>query len=201
MRTRYSRNRIYVNEKEQELVKNTPILLAGSGLGSAIAECALRFGFENITIIDGDKVELSNLNRQNYTTEDISTLKTEAVFKRLKSINPEANIKVHNCFVTEENVRSFIKGHNIAINALDFSTDIPLIFDKICQENNIPVLHPYNFGWAGLVAVVTPKGKTLDSIVKDGEKFDELKMAEYANGYSAFWGEPLPWLDNVIKDI
>jgi len=38
-------------------------LLGGAGIGSIIAECALRFGFENIVIVDGDRVELSNLNR------------------------------------------------------------------------------------------------------------------------------------------
>ncbi|TGX79503.1 hypothetical protein E5358_14850 [Palleniella muris] len=71
---RYSRNRIYVNAEEQKKVRNTRILLGGAGIGSIIAECALRFGFENITIVDGDKVELSNLNRQNYTEGDISRI-------------------------------------------------------------------------------------------------------------------------------
>ena len=43
---RYSRNRIYVSEEEQERVRKTRILLGGAGIGSIIAECALRFGFE-----------------------------------------------------------------------------------------------------------------------------------------------------------
>ncbi|MEG2310301.1 MAG: ThiF family adenylyltransferase, partial [Chryseobacterium sp.] len=49
---RYARNRLYIQEEEQEIIKNTPILFAGCGIGSNIAECALRFGFENITIVD-----------------------------------------------------------------------------------------------------------------------------------------------------
>lgn len=61
---RYARNRLYIQEEEQEIIKNTPILFAGCGIGSNIVECALRFGFENITIVDGDTIELSNLNRQ-----------------------------------------------------------------------------------------------------------------------------------------
>ena len=43
---RYSRNRIYVSEEEQEKVRRTRILLGGAGIGSVIAECALRLGFE-----------------------------------------------------------------------------------------------------------------------------------------------------------
>jgi Dinucleotide-utilizing enzymes involved in molybdopterin and thiamine biosynthesis family 2 len=66
MEEKYSRNRIYVRPEEQQIVKKFRILLGGAGIGSIIAECALRFGFETITIVDGDLVEESNLNRQNY---------------------------------------------------------------------------------------------------------------------------------------
>ena len=59
---RYERNRIYVSEIEQQQIKDFRILLGGAGLGSNIAETALRLGFECITIVDGDRVEESNLN-------------------------------------------------------------------------------------------------------------------------------------------
>ena len=65
MEDRYSRNRLYVSEKEQSLIKDYNIFLGCAGIGSIVAECALRFGFEHITIVDGGKVERSNLNRQN----------------------------------------------------------------------------------------------------------------------------------------
>ena len=59
MEERYTRNRIYVRPEEQQLIKHFRILLGGAGFGSIIAECALRFGFEDITIVDGDLVEES----------------------------------------------------------------------------------------------------------------------------------------------
>ncbi len=71
----YSRNRIYISEKKQQQIKNFEILIGGCGIGSVIAECALRMGFEKISLVDGDKVEDSNLNRQNYTDEDILSVK------------------------------------------------------------------------------------------------------------------------------
>ncbi|WP_299677180.1 ThiF family adenylyltransferase [uncultured Dokdonia sp.] len=199
METRYSRNRIYLTEKEQNTIKNTPIILGGSGIGSVIAECALRLGFENITIIDGDQVELSNLNRQNYTQDDISIDKTEAIKNRLLSINKEATIKVYNGFLNSENVEEHITGHKIAINALDFSSDVPLLFDKVCQEHSIPVLHPYNIGWGGLVAVIAPGGLSLTSIEKPKEVFNEVNMVEYASSYLKFWGSPHNWIDDIIE--
>lgn len=86
----YDRNAIYVSKANQSTIKNYRILSAGCGIGSNITECALRLGFENLTLIDGDKVELSNLNRQNYRQQDIGVDKTEALRDRLLSINSEA---------------------------------------------------------------------------------------------------------------
>ena len=199
MNTRYDRNRIYLTSEDQEIIKNYPIILGGSGLGSIIAECALRFGFENITIVDGDKVELSNLNRQNYTEDDIATTKVSAIKKRLLSINKNAIINVHDCFLTIENTEKYIGDHKIAINALDFNSDVPLFFDEVCQKKNIPVLHPYNLGWAGLVTVISPDGLSLKTIEKSGQQFNELRVVEYISGYMKFWGEPQLWIDEVLE--
>lgn len=198
MKHKYSRNRLYVNPEEQELIKDFPILLGGAGIGSIIAECALRFGFENITIIDGDQIEESNLNRQNYTEKDVLANKVDVIKERLESINSKANIKVYNCFLTGDNVKEYIKGHKVAINALDFSSEVPLLFDKICQKENIPVLHPYNLGWEGLVTIISPNGLSLNSIVKKGENFNELNVVEYVSSYMRFWGKPQEWLEDII---
>ncbi len=200
MESRYCRNRIYLTEDEQKAVKDFPILLGGSGIGSVIAECALRFGFENITIIDGDQVELSNLNRQNYTENDINVGKTNALKKRLKLINKDAKISIKSCFLTTNNVEPYIRGHKIAINALDFSSEVPLVFDKICQDHNIPVLHPYNLGWGGLVAVITPDGLSLEAISKPNEKFNELQMVKYISSYLKFWKQPQEWIEDALND-
>lgn len=195
---RYSRNRIYISEEEQEKVRRTRILLGGAGIGSIIAECALRFGFENITIVDGDKVEESNLNRQNYIKADIGKYKAETLCKRLLKINPKAEIKYLNTFVDKDNAENIISGHHIAINALDFKDGIPFEFDRICSEKMIPVLHPYNFGWAGFLTIVKPKGYQLSEISPDPNGF-ELKMAEYVSRYGTFWNMPTFWLEKVIE--
>ena len=101
---RYNRNRIYISDEEQEKIRSVRILLGGAGIGSVIAECALRIGFEDIVIVDGDKVELSNLNRQNYVKSDIGKPKAECLAKRLLKINPKAKIKYYNVFIDNDNV-------------------------------------------------------------------------------------------------
>lgn len=198
MEERYTRNRLYITEEEQRCIKDFPILLGGAGIGSIIAECLLRFGFENLTIIDGDVVELSNLNRQNYTEKDIAVPKVHALRERLLSINSNAAIKVHHCFLTPENVDDFIPGHKIAVNALDFTSDVPLIFDETCQKHGIPVLHPYNLGWGTLVFVISEE-PGLRYLSKENERFNELNVVEYATGYMAFWGNRQDWIENIIQ--
>lgn len=199
MDSRYSRNRIYISDKEQEHIRSTRIFLGGAGIGSLIAECALRIGFEDIVIVDGDKVELSNLNRQNYTKRDIGKYKAECLAKRLLKINPKANIQYYNVFIDHGNISSMLDGVSIAVNALDFTTDIPFIFDKECSDRRITVLHPYNFGWGAFLAVIKPGGYQLTELSSSHEGF-ELKMAEFVARYHKFWNMSEMWLDSVIEE-
>lgn len=170
---RYIRNRLYISNDEQTQIQNFKILIAGAGIGSFIAEAALRLGFENLTIVDGDAVEKSNLNRQNYLERDLGKSKAMSIKQRLLNINPQAKIEIVNEFITKENIHSIIGNQNAAINALDFNSDIPFIFDSICQLKNIPVLHPYNIGWYALIYVISPGGPDLSYISNDYNQFEK----------------------------
>ncbi|MBS1592591.1 MAG: ThiF family adenylyltransferase [Bacteroidetes bacterium] len=194
---RYARNRIYISEKEQQQLKKYKIFLAGCGIGSVIAECALRLGFENITIADGDNVELSNLNRQNYTDENIGTAKTESIKKRLLQINPDANITTHNLYLTESNIEQLLAGHNVAINALDFQSNAPFVFDELCQKNNMPALHPYNIGWAALLFIILPTGAGLTSICDEYTGFEKKAVGFFLNKMEQN-NEQRKWVENVL---
>jgi len=185
MEERYSRNRLYVSEREQSIIKDYKIFLGGAGNGSIVAECALRFGFEHITIVDGDKVEESNLNRQNYTDNDIGRYKAECLAERLLNINPNAQIDYHTESLNPDNIEEMLNEHDVAINALDFKDKTPFVFDEICKERKIPVLHPYNFGWAGFVTIVDPLGHSLSELTEEPKGF-ELKVAEYVTGHGGF---------------
>lgn len=195
---RYSRNRIYIPPENQDKIRQARILLAGAGIGSIIAECALRLGFEKITIIDGDKVELSNLNRQNYTVADIGQYKAEALCWRLKSINPDADIRHANAFINEDNVKDMVDGCDIAVNALDFKDRTPFVFDEVCSGKGIPVLHPYNFGWSGFLTVVRSKDRMLAELSSSPEGF-ELQVAEFAARHCASQDKRNQELEDVIR--
>lgn len=195
---RYTRNWLYISEEEQTLLKDARILLAGAGLGSVIAEGALRMGFENITIIDGDTVEDSNLNRQNYTELNIGKSKVESLKQRLLDINGNAKIDIEHTFLDTNNVHQFVKNYDIAINALDFNSDIPTVFDKACQDQGIYVLHPYNLGWGALVTIIKPDGLNLQDIITR-KKLNELSIVEFFSFHERMWNNRQKWIEDLLE--
>lgn len=195
----YSRNFLYISNEEQERIRGTQILIAGVGLGSVIAEAALRLGFENLTIIDGDTVEVSNLNRQNYTHCDIGKHKTEALARRLSAINPDAKILTHSLFLTESNTRNFLNGCQIAVNTLDFDTSAPFVFDSLCVEHKIPVIHPFNFGWAGCAFVVDDTSLQINELRQDAERV-ELSVVRFILDHLDKNSPDTDWLQKVADE-
>lgn len=84
-----------IGEENLKKIKNTNILLIGiGGVGGFTLEALVRSGFQNITIIDGDTIDESNLNRQIITNnKNIGNLKGEEASKRYLSINCNLNLK------------------------------------------------------------------------------------------------------------
>ena len=193
----YQRNRIYISESEQKKLSAFNVFFAGCGIGSNISECALRLGFEKQTLVDGDTVELSNLNRQNYQQADIGVIKPEALKNRLLGINPSAEISLRNVFLNEQNIEQYVPGHHIAVNALDFQSDIPFKFDELCQRHNIPVLHPYNIGWTTIVFVILPKGPNLRIISEDYKGFEEKVVSFFVEKLSP---QAKEWVGLILSE-
>lgn len=195
----YRRNYLYISDENQRKIANCRILIGGCGLGSVIAECALRLGFENICIVDGDKVELSNINRQNYTHSDIGKFKVDALKSRLLQINPLARITAINEFLRKDNINDYLNEEfDLAINTIDFTSDIPFLFDEICCRNNIPVLHPLNLGWGASVIVIDSNSRKLIELNPEYVGF-ELVMAQYILEILKQENRVPEYLSNIVK--
>jgi molybdopterin/thiamine biosynthesis adenylyltransferase len=193
----YERNNFYISKTEQAKIASYNILLAGCGIGSNIAECALRLGFEKQTLIDGDTVDISNLNRQNYSAGDIQNAKSHSLQSRLLSINQGAEIESKNIFLDNENIVAKLSGHDVAINALDFQSDVPFRFDELCQSLGIPVLHQYNIGWGTLVFVIMPGGANLSYISSDYVGFEKKVASFLIDNIS---GNAKQWIIDVLQE-
>ena len=102
------------------------ILFGVGGVGSWCAECLIRTGLKHLTIVDGDTVQPSNINRQLPAIQ--STLgqpKVEALKARLLAINPNAEIVAIPEFyhADNENLKSQILNHQFVIDAIDSVND------------------------------------------------------------------------------
>ncbi|MCK6471585.1 MAG: ThiF family adenylyltransferase [Planctomycetes bacterium] len=114
------RNAGYCTPGLQAAIRRTRLLIAGCGLGSMIAECAVRTGFECIVLADADTVAPHNLNRQNYRASDVGSAKVHALRERLLEINPNATILAHEGWIRPENAFRFVAESDLVIDTIDF---------------------------------------------------------------------------------
>jgi len=147
------RNDPFLAGELQERVRKTRLLIAGCGIGSTIAEAAVRVGFEHLILVDGDSVAIHNLNRQDFVAADIGQPKVNALMQRLKAINPLASIEACNTWITEENAASFVSCSDFIFDTIDFlSLEGIVALHDACHKADKPIISALAVGWgAGVV--------------------------------------------------
>ena len=89
------------------------------GLGSNIATSLARAGIGKLILIDFDRVDITNLHRQQYKANQIGSYKTEALSENLKEIAPYLDLEIHTVRVVEENAAYLLKDADIICEAFD----------------------------------------------------------------------------------
>ncbi len=89
------------------------------GLGSNIAVCLVRAGVGHVRIIDFDRVDISNINRQQYFLEQIGQYKTDALYEILKRINPYCEVVRTNVRLNEKNIPEILASEDVICEAFD----------------------------------------------------------------------------------
>jgi len=103
------------------------------GLGSNVAAMLLRSGVRNLTLIDFDAVDASNLNRQLFFADQIGRLKTEALAETLLRIDPDAHLTLHSLRVTAENLVDLVRDADVVVEAVD-RADTKAMVVNTCME-------------------------------------------------------------------
>ena len=120
---RYSRHLLLpeVGMEGQQKLKDASILCIGAGgLGSSAMLYLAAAGIGKLGIIDGDSVDLSNLQRQVlHSTNDIGRKKIESAYDTLHEINPHVNIECHDTFLTAENATLIASPYDLIIDGSD----------------------------------------------------------------------------------
>ena len=122
-RARYARHLILpqVGEAGQKKIKSASVLVVGAGgLGSPVLMYLAAAGIGKIGIIDDDKVELTNLQRQIiHSTSSIGELKTESAKRRIYQINPEIIVEIFDTRLTIENAEEIINRYDVIVDGTD----------------------------------------------------------------------------------
>ena len=138
----------------QERLKNASVLLVGAGgLGSPAATYLAAAGVGRIGLVDFDRVETSNLQRQIlYGTSDVGRSKLDAATERLNDVNPHVEIERHELRLTSENALDIIDDYDVVADGTDNFPTRYLVNDA-CVMTDTPNVYASIFRFEGQVSV------------------------------------------------
>jgi molybdopterin/thiamine biosynthesis adenylyltransferase/rhodanese-related sulfurtransferase len=156
---RYSRHLIMpeVTSDGQRRLKAAHVLCIGAGgLGSPAALYLAAAGVGTIGLVDFDKVDLSNLQRQLlHGTKDIGRDKLESARDRLRDINPEIQVELHQCRFSSENALEIVSNYDVVVDGSDnFATRY--LSNDVCVFAQKPNVYGSIFRFEGQTTVFAP---------------------------------------------
>ena len=106
-------------ELQQAFSSATVAICGLGGLGSNIAIALARAGIGKLILIDFDRVDITNLHRQQYKADQIGRYKTDALAENLRRINPYIELAAHTERITEDNAVKLLQSADIICEAFD----------------------------------------------------------------------------------
>jgi molybdopterin/thiamine biosynthesis adenylyltransferase len=142
--TRYSRHILLqdVGVEGQEKINNGKVLIVGAGgLGSPVALYLAAAGVGTIGLIDGDVVDLSNLQRQIiHFTADVNKPKVLSAKEKINQLNPDVNVITYQALLTSENALDIIKDYDFLVDGTD-NFPVKFLINDACVIAGKPFSH------------------------------------------------------------
>ena len=144
-------------EAGQEKIKKARVVIAGTGgLGSPIALYLTAAGVGTLRIIDNDKVELSNLNRQIlHWDKDVSKSKTASAYDKLTKLNKNVNLETVHITIDDSNAAQLTEGFDVIVDAMD-NLSTRFLLNKAAVKHKVPFIHGAVSGMEGRAMTVIP---------------------------------------------
>jgi len=155
-----------------ERLQRAGVAIAGlGGLGSNIAVMLARSGIGRLRLLDFDRVELTNLNRQAYDLSHLGQPKTEALAEILKKINPYLNIRIRQEYVTEETAGTMFEGWPILCEAFDKPEQKAMLVNTVLEQcpETVIVAGSGMAGYGPANSIVTKRKMKRLYVCGDGE--------------------------------
>ena len=132
----FRRAELLLGDKTMDSIAQKRVIIFGvGGVGSWCAESLVRSGIRHLTIVDSDRVCITNVNRQLMATmKTVGMVKVDALKERLLSINPKAEITALQKIFTAETAADFhLEGYDYIIDAIDSLKDKAALILLACQ--------------------------------------------------------------------
>lgn len=162
-----SRLESLVGEENIEKIKKLKVLVLGlGGVGGYTVESIVRCGVNNITLVDGDTIKPSNINRQIIaTSKNNNKYKTKEWKKRIKRINPDAVVNIINTMINEDNMEVlFSDNYDYIVDCCDTSK-VKIKLVKECNNKGIKLVS--SMGMANKMDASKIQISTLDKTETD----------------------------------
>lgn len=137
-----------IPQDKYEIIKNLNVLIVGlGGVGGSAFEALVRMGIEHIVVIDNDKFDISNLNRQVLANiHNIGHFKANEAVLRAESINPDIFIESKVMFLDESNFKEIdISSYDYVLDCCD-SVNTKLLLIKECLKNKVKIISSMGTG-------------------------------------------------------
>ena len=121
-------------ELHQAFSSATVAVCGLGGLGSNIAIALARAGIGKLILIDFDRVDITNLHRQQYKADQIGMYKTVALAENLKEIAPYISLEIHTERITEDNAVTLLQDADIICEAFDDAECKAMLTDTVLTE-------------------------------------------------------------------
>lgn len=183
-----TRNSGYVSAETQAKIRQKTLLIAGCGIGSSVAICAARMGFDKFVLVDGDVVDAHNLNRQFYDFADIGKPKVDGLKDKILRINPEASVEAIRAYLTPSNTDEVVAKADIVFDTVDFlDADAILGLHGSAMKRNLELFTALSIGFgAGVLYFPAGSGLSLASLVQgDVAGADPNAKAHYAEIFAS----------------
>lgn len=164
-------------EKDQQKIGNGRVTVAGAGgLGSSCLYYLVAAGVRNIQLIDPEKVEISNLNRQIlYTTDDIGSIKVEVAKKRLRELYPDASIEPV-CKRVEDSKEDILGFKPDVIVDCTDNFSARMFLNSVSIKNKIPAVFAMVEGFQGICFPVYPLETACFNCLFETKKTDKNEI-------------------------
>lgn len=141
---------------QEKLLASSVLVIGVGGLGSPAAFYLAAAGIGRLGIVDGDRVEASNLQRQIlHFTPDLGVRKVESAAAKLHALNPDCAIETHPFFLDHENILPLVRRYDFILDCTD-GFPIKFLINDACVLANKPFSHAGVLRWEGQTMTCLP---------------------------------------------